>query len=181
VSEQQSATKPRLSKEERTFGKEMQRLRKGAGLSQSEMADVLAAAGISPMNQVIVSRIENGVRPVTMREAQFISAYFHRTTWSMMSPEGANALPEIAAVTVKLGETAILGLETAVLRLLNEQARAKGLLGKIDAVDWDQEHPDSKLDISTYVPKLAELIKVDVRQVVERALEKQHGEHPTAP
>ncbi|MCS6565560.1 helix-turn-helix domain-containing protein [Curtobacterium flaccumfaciens pv. flaccumfaciens] len=175
-----SVERARLSKEERTYGREMQRLRKEKGLSQSEMADVLRAVGIEPMNQVIVSRIENGVRPVTMREAQFISAYFNRTTWSMMSPEGANSLAGEAAARATMSEASRLAVQNAVGRFLIDQAEVAALLERIRAVDWEQEHPDSRLDIATQVPRLDEFLKLDVRDVVETAIGRSREQRSTA-
>lgn len=68
-------TKLGLSREV-SFGRSVRELRKARNMSQTQLAQSLAHAGIRWFHQVTIGRLENAERPTSLGEAYAISEFF---------------------------------------------------------------------------------------------------------
>lgn len=82
---------------ERNFREQMVRLRKGRGLTQTDLARRLARWGL-PFHQQTIQRIENGQRPVRLNEAKLIARELDVGLDTMMSTATANGRAVMQAV-----------------------------------------------------------------------------------
>lgn len=67
------------NRHEHRFREEMKRRREGHGWSQGELADRMRTYGAAHANQMMVSRVEKGLRPIRMTEALAVAAAFGTT------------------------------------------------------------------------------------------------------
>lgn len=62
--------------EDKRFGARVRELREESGMKLADLVEEMQSAGVEYMNTSTLSRIENGIRPVRLSEAQVISQIF---------------------------------------------------------------------------------------------------------
>lgn len=87
-----SADHEQLAREELRFVESMGEYRKKRGWSQADLAKRLQAQGWSYMNQMTISRIENGERPVRFGEARAVAAILGVGVERMVLPDDVGKL-----------------------------------------------------------------------------------------
>lgn len=175
-----------LLPEERKFAEEVTRLRKEAGWTQAQMADLLVEQGVSYMTQSTVSRVEKFQRPARVGEAEAWALILGRPTFRLMHPSPIDELIEASRFNAKLLVAAWHDVRDAMQRY----ARVRGDLdGTIK--DLREDASDSRADdlrrweIGSIVQTLEtqraneDLLPQTFADYVK--VEAADGQHPTAP
>jgi transcriptional regulator with XRE-family HTH domain len=172
-----------LLPEERKFAEEVARLRKSAGWTQAQMAELLVEQGVTYMTQSTVSRVEKFQRPARVGEAEAWAHVMGRDIFRLMHPSPIDELIESSRYSVRRLREAWVGMKDAI----GSYALIRGDLdGTIADLEEDAAHPDADAGRVYELRDIIQLLReqrdleVTLPDLFHRAIaeEAADGEHP---
>lgn len=95
-------TTPKIAtQQEQNFRNEMKRLRTEQGMTQAQFAARMRERGWDDFTQAVVSRLENGQRPITLVESRAVADALNTSTEKMLTPVAEDYITKAVEARVK--------------------------------------------------------------------------------
>jgi transcriptional regulator with XRE-family HTH domain len=181
---------------DREYGKRMKKLREERGLTQADVVRRMKDGGVSYMNASTLSRIESGLRPLRLSEADVLSGIytfplsmltFREPTFERVAKtirtldDLASKLSDLRNLSSEIAaaQLALPGLANG-LDLVYENARDQDLVTQLDRLKKRMQR-FAALDLVGEVVEMKELAEQQHTRSMKRVrgLEVNDGEHQT--
>ncbi|WP_218220244.1 helix-turn-helix transcriptional regulator [Nesterenkonia sp. Act20] len=122
----------RLTEGERYFSQNLRERRVEQGLSQDALAELMQEQGFEGFNQMTVSRLEKGTRPVRLSEARALAFLLQTSTEQMSMPtEEVSAINDVFAAADAI-ETLYASVADLKIDAVNQRAVGQDALRRFD-------------------------------------------------
>lgn len=151
-----------------TFAEQVKIERESIGWSQEDLAERMRQGGLPRVNQVTISRIENGLRSVRLIEAQVLASIFKSTITRMIYPGVPIVFFAYADAQAETARKRHDEFVVAAREMALAQAHYSRNLEAIRALADDGTDPRISLIVESYLDSIYRFIAIDaVAEVAE--------------